>query len=503
MTELHKSDFRLGIEQAFVDTLQIADRSFAQPNSALFESVIGARSSIDHREALPYQEEFLPTEYLAGRDNVIFLTEEQIDSFTKRLTRANMHIAVVNEATGLSFDPLKQPMIINYDSHIQRVNLLKTMRRYKEEPEIIGTLGALLHNSSLVAVNQMGRFHTDILNNIGNGFPKMKIDERYSERINNSLFFVDKTNYINLRNSIHSIDLPSIAPSVVVSAIELTSMPSFQKLQTFVQENFGQNSLDRGIVIKIGLDSGGEGVFIVTEKNFHHVQKTLQQDASSFQQHSNGQLLQCIVQEKVILPPFSEIPLRTSVDFVITSPNDIQIVGTAGQISSDEDRTQYIGSLWSQEDDATVIQNIGEQALKNQAILIAKQGYSGPLGFDYMLDGEKNNYVDIGDLNPRDTANILVYNMRNRLRRMDQQIRSIANIGRSGLFHTESLMDLLRILYDENIIYTTKSEKGIILLPHLNGGYNPFFVNYESTREINTWIQQLQQLDESFPRVYI
>lgn len=504
MAEIQKSPFRSRIEHAYAEAVSLPDSIYAQPGATLYRDVAATRKLIPMNATLPFQEKSLAAEILANRHPILFFEEEQIEQFETKRRTINGKIFTVNQQTGLQFGQMPEPIIITYDSKRQRINVLATIERYKNSPEVIGQLGAVLGKASLVAANQMGKFYTDIFANLREVFPRLQIDNKHEQRIKKSAFFVDKTRYIDLRNSLNMQDnLPPLAPSTTLAAKDIVAMESLKSLIDKFQGSFPQNSSINEIVIKIGLDSGGEGVFITSEENFADVQMRLRRDIANFEQYAPEETLRCIVQEKVYLSESSDFPLRTSVDFAISGPYQIAIAGTAGQISRDPEKKGYIGSIWRNSDEKKVIESIGEHRLINQAKLIAEKQYIGPIGFDYMWDASKNEYVDIGDLNPRDTANILVYTMRNSLIQMGQSIHSLANIGSTGMFHTENLSKILEVLQEENLLYTTSSQSGIILLPYIGGGYNPFFVNFNNLEELSNLCSKLQEFDHTLSTVYL
>lgn len=165
-------------------------------------------------------------------------------------------------------------------------------------------------------------------------------------------------------------------------------------------------------------------------------------------------------------------------------------VGSTEQISTDGDCTEYMGSIWRYEDDEAVLQSIGPHKIQNLCNLYAEKGYIGPIGFIFYC-------------NPRRTANQYVYNMKNYMLRNGLPLQTLANVGRSGMFNTPNLSETLQDLKQRNVLMTPCNRQGSILLPHLNGGFDVHFANFENTEQILEWSEALRQHDNNFPLLYL
>ncbi|HSW97437.1 MAG TPA: hypothetical protein VLF89_06445 [Candidatus Saccharimonadales bacterium] len=423
----------------------LTERMFAQPNAALYQDVLSTRSRINIQHLLAIQEEFITSDILANRQIILFFEEEQIKLFEAKRNKVNEEISKINKKTGLQFEHILKPIFIIYNIKKQEVNLFGTIKFYKNDFKVIRQLASILQDSSLISFNQIGTFHKNVLEKLKQQIPTLPIDEKFQKMIEKSIFFVDKTNYIDLRNKAKT-DLPPLIPSINLLVTEIINLHSFQELCEKFQKKSQQKNLQNELVVKIGPDSGGRGDFFVTEKNFKIVQDILLRQDKLFKQYSQGKILRCIVQEKADLPKTAEFPVQTSVDFIIKGKNQIDIVGTAAQISSDPEKIKALGNMWSEEADKNVIAKIEKRKLLNQIKLIANQGYIGPINFDYLWDKKRNQYVDIGDLNPRESSIIFAYSMKNKLIQMGYSIHSLTQIDQTGIFHTENILITLELL---------------------------------------------------------
>ena len=471
-------------------------KTFAHPNPMLFREVYKLRGIDDLSSSLKYQTEFINIETLTGSQNILILPEEDQQKVEDERAQVNAHIQTISEETDLPLPHMDQPLYVDFDIHSGYPNILKTIKKYRDNPEVLGQLAACLADPSRLEMNQAGLFHEDVLTAVHALFPNIAIHPDFQRRIRSSVNYVDKTISVDLVNNAPHVDLPKHAISRTYIVEDVLTAQSYTDLKKSWEDIGGCSAQTDTIVVKLGPDSGGEGVFLVRPDNFAHFRQKLQKlpDTS----------MKCMLQEPICVPRTSPngLPNRTSLDFVIGGKKSIQYVGSAGQISADEECTEYLGSVWRYEDDEAVLQSIGPHRLQNLCNLYAERGYIGPIGFDFLMD-EDGEYNYIFDCNPRRTANQYVYNMKDYMHRNGIRLKTLANVGRSGMFKTPNLSETLQDLKQRNVLMTPYNGQGTLLLPHLNGGFDVHFANFEDVQEILNWSDALRQHDNNFPSLYL
>ncbi len=458
---------------------------FAQPNPMLFREVYKRRGIDDLPSSLWYQTEFMNIESLGGRQNILILPDGDQDILETQRAQVNEQIQTIVDETELPLPFMSQPLYIDFDIYRSTPDIMGTIRRYRNHPEVLGQLAACLADPGRLEMNQAGHFHEDVLTAVHAIFPHITVHPDFQRRIYSSVHFVDKTVSVDLVTNAPAIDLPQYASSRTCSVEEVLTARSFEEL----------NGSTETIVVKLGPDSGGEGVFLVRPYNFEIFRQKLL--------NLPDQSMRCMIQETVNVPQKSPngLPTRTSLDFVINGKKT-EYVGSAGQISADDECTEYLGSLWSGRDDEAVRQAIGPDKLQNLCNLYGEQGYIGPIGFDFLMN-ENGEYTYIFDCNPRRTANQYVYNLKDYMYSKGMPLATLANVGRSGLFKTPSLRETMDYLRQKNALMTANTPQGTILLPHLNGGFDVHFANFEDPEQILEWGEALKQHDVHFPSLYL
>lgn len=469
---------------------------FSQPNPMLFREVYKRRGIDDIRSSLEYQTEFMNIESLTGSKNILFLPTSDQQIVEEQRTEVNGRVDIIAAETELPLPSMDQPLYIDFNLETQTPNILATVRRYKHNPEVLGQLAACLADPGRLEMNQVGLFHEDVLTAVHAMFPDIAIHPDFQKRIRSSVHFVDKTVSVDMVNQAEGIALPRHATSRTCAVSDLLQAESFAQLKQGWESVAGCTAHDDTIVVKLGPDSGGEGVFLVRPSNFDFFKSKI----STLTEHS----MPCMLQEPVCVPTYSPngLPTRTSLDFVIQGREAIQYVGSAGQISADAECTEYLGSTWSRRDDDAVLQSIGVGNLQNLCDLYAEKGYIGPIGFDFLMN-EDGEYVYIFDCNPRRTANQFVYNMKDYMARHQISLHSLANVGRSGMLKLPDLQSTLHALKERNVLMTADNPQGVIMMPHLKGGYDTFFANYQDLNQIQEWSEALREYDEEFPPLYL
>lgn len=299
--------------------------------------------------------------------------------------------------------------------------------------------------------------------------------------------------------------------TLVLSAAELASIPSFTALSQLFSDRIGQ-APPEAFFIKASRNSAGNLAARLDEAGFKmqiaNLLATAQAEAWPDEAGLAAQVAdlrreigeaQCLAHH-----PFSDADLRAfkqmqagdrqalrfliqpllspstgdkrlgglGLSYEIDSDGRLQPFVISGQIYRDAEQRHFLGALLSDAIRPNVPADLLD-SVENLAETFAAAGYRGPISFDARLDSQ-STYKLIHDCNPRLTGVFPSVSVRHGLHQAGFAAATILTLGYRGEFVFTDLEVILDKLAAEGMLFTQANPHGAVILPNLcrENGYD-------------------------------
>lgn len=337
----------------------------------------------------------------------------------------------------------------------------------------------LVHAALGAEFNQFSKLQTDIFESLASA--QLPYQDPISGEILTNMRavsnlvepFNDKSRYVAL---IRGIDgLPRHVESVLLNVQELTAIAQSPNPWETLTQRLGTETAE-ALFIKSALDAGGEGAALITETGCSQALSDLLEEVC---QKERPMLDNKFLVQRVIDPSQSgDLPMRIGINASIRHDGTAGPIEVTGQIYTNSDRTDYLGSTWDKTQSEHITDQIGKDRIEKLLEVFSKAGYRGPIGFDAMFD--KDGYTFIYDCNPRLSASSHVKTVRNIINRSTGiEAEAVVSFGHHGQWQFDSVSRFTEKAAQEGLCFSSKSGKGLLLLPNANGQgrYDIFAVN--------------------------
>jgi hypothetical protein len=459
---------------------------------------------VEHSFIFRCQERYLTYNSLAGLQSLFFvINRDHLQKYKEEITRSSAFLAEIKNVSQIPFGELPPPLFVPCNAE----ELLVENQDWFADEILPDEIKFLIEGNELF-LNQISPSTLKLVSQTEtvlrrNGFDVDFHLENLKIAGELALQFHNKAEYVRLiRES--SYELPAHVPTALLEPVDFLTLKSWEELVNLYTAQTGDEEPE-SFFIKSSFDSAGNVAIRLTADNFDEKKKSFNHEIKcniTFDEIDERKQIDDLRADINISPSLSVIDFsdsrlaaykkmqrdaRTGIKLlvqreILSNPDanfdsfgilcfikdgqNYEFIQSAAQLYADPHKHHFIGSYIHDAFNEDFRHDSMLRKLQNLCRSFAEKGYRGPLGFDCRLN-ENGEYIFIYDANPRLTAVYPPLAVRSFFHEKGFSAESVMSLGYRGEFIFDDLTGTLSHFTKNNLLFTPKSGKGLVLLPNL------------------------------------
>lgn len=397
--------------------------------------------------------------------------------YAKNLAQTRVSAAIYTDYTGLNLQ-IPEPLYISFDEQAEKINVGGTIALNAHQLDVLTDLATKIN---AINFNQLSLLHARAIAKLGRFsavLPNLDVAaQAYAEAARLTFELNQKQRYLDLVQGCSDLELPEHAATIIICAQNLPQ--SWEELAARFSSFTGTNGVGK-LMIKSAVDAGGEVQVIADAANYKQALASIYKQIEAKRTNpmrSSVESFNCGLDEEKGLPLLiqelitetdegSGLPFSFGLNLFIHSVEQVEIVCSSRQIFRNQERTLYLGSFWETAMQQNLLEAIGIEKVINLGKVFAREGYTGPIGFDGMM--KNGRPVLVYDGNVRLTAVFPALAARHWLHTQGINTYAVGHLGYNGILKVSDLGAALQKLKQRGALLTQQTQRGLIMLPDIN-----------------------------------